>query len=111
MSERENGVCVWCGRRPWSQQQTVEHLCPRSRGGVSEPANLLLACAGCNRRRRSRSAAAYAAERAREGAAPEFERLGRALVELRASSRRAHRDYAHRELRHLPAAAAQSPSG
>jgi 5-methylcytosine-specific restriction endonuclease McrA len=104
ISERDGGRCLWCGATPWPRDRSVEHLCRRSRGGAGEGANLALACRRCNRDRRSRSASAFARERREEGMEPDFPRLRDLLERLAASGRRAHRDYAARELRHLPSA-------
>jgi 5-methylcytosine-specific restriction endonuclease McrA len=59
--ERDGPHCVWCGRRPWPRDLTLEHLLPRSRGGHGTPENLTPACRRCNRERRSRPVAAYVA--------------------------------------------------
>lgn len=37
---RDGGICVWCGREPWSADVTAEHLLPRSRRGRTMPENL-----------------------------------------------------------------------
>lgn len=107
--ERDGAHCLWCGAEPWHEDLSVEHLCPRSRGGITEEENLAVACRRCNRRRRSRSAASYAGERAVAGANPDFGLLERLLRRLAGSERRAMRAYAVRELRHLPAARARVP--
>jgi hypothetical protein len=41
---------------------------------------------------------------------PDFARLRELLEQLLGSERRAHREYAERELRHLPAAEATAPA-
>lgn len=106
IADRDGGLCLWCGRAPWPSDRSLEHICPRSRGGAGESANLALACRRCNRDRRSRSVASFARERLLAGEQPDFERIEAAMDELRDSPRRAHRSYAQTELRHLPAARA-----
>ena len=66
--------------------------------------NLALACGRCNRQRGSRSASAYARSRAEQGLDPDFGWLEVLLRVMLASDRRAIREYAETELRHLPAA-------
>lgn len=51
--------CYFCGDRfsdARNGSATVDHLVPESRGGTHELANLVLACAVCNRRKRAMSA-------------------------------------------------------
>jgi hypothetical protein len=99
--ERDGRACVWCGREPWERDMTVEHVLPRSRGGRSEPDNLVLACRRCNRRRRSKAVAAWLRELAAAGHAPRLDLVTRALDRMAASDRPAHRAYAARQRRHL----------
>lgn len=52
--------CVYCNNRVWfldahdamynpqKSRATVDHAMPKSRGGLNDDANLLLACAACN---------------------------------------------------------------
>lgn len=47
--ERDRGQCVTCGSNELIQ---YDHLVPPSMGGESEPGNVRLVCAGCNRRQR-----------------------------------------------------------
>lgn len=42
-------TCVYCGRR--NVDMTVDHFVPRSQGGPDVLANLMTACAECNRRK------------------------------------------------------------
>ena len=45
--EKWNRTCAYCGAKDVPLE--VEHIIPRSRGGVSSPGNLTLACVPCNR--------------------------------------------------------------
>ena len=99
--ERDGEACVWCGRELWRRDLSLEHLCPRSRGGSTEEENLLVACRTCNRARRSKSPAAFARQREREGFAPRWAVIKAGLQRLSDSARRLHRDYAAEQLRHL----------
>ena len=96
--ERDGPHCVWCGRRPWPRDLTLEHLLPRSRGGHGTPENLTPACRRCNRARKSRPVAAYVRELADAGREPRVETLVCALERLATSPRPAERDYGARQL-------------
>jgi len=99
--ERDGPACVWCRRRLWRRDLTLEHVVPRSRGGHMTPENALVACRACNRRRGSKPVDAYVRELLREGADVDLPRLRTALTRLAHSDRRAHRDAAARQLRRL----------
>jgi HNH endonuclease len=101
IAERDGRACVWCGREPWERDLTVEHVLPRSRGGRTEPDNLLLACRRCNRRRRSKALGAWLRELSAAGHAPRLDLVTRALDRMATSARPAHRAYAARQRRHL----------
>jgi len=45
--ERQYGLCYWCGAE-LSDRYTVDHILPRSRGGLDSPENTVLACRSCN---------------------------------------------------------------
>jgi 5-methylcytosine-specific restriction endonuclease McrA len=56
LSEAQNHRCCWCGKRlvesgPRDDRPTFEHAIPLSRGGEDTPANIVIACYGCNQRR------------------------------------------------------------
>ncbi|MEU0164969.1 RNA-guided endonuclease IscB [Streptomyces iakyrus] len=71
---RWGGTCAYCGA--FAVPLNVEHLRPRSRGGSHRIANLVLACAPCNRAKGSKPARAFLADRA--------DRLAVILPQLRA---------------------------
>jgi hypothetical protein len=91
--ERDGGRCVWCSNASWERDRTLEHLLPRSRGGRSGEDNLLPACRACNKARRSRSAAAYARQRADQGRTVDIDLLLAGLDRLAAHGTPAERDY------------------
>lgn len=41
-------VCPYCQKEFSLSKATIDHLIPRSRGGVSEPYNLVWTCKRCN---------------------------------------------------------------
>lgn len=98
LTERDGGLCVWCGRAPWPSDLTAEHLLPRSRGGRGDPENLALACRTCNRRRRSRPVAAYVLARRRAGEQTSVELVTGALRRLASSPSPVHAGYGARQL-------------
>ena len=50
VAERAGGRCEYCltPARVATQSFSVEHILPWSKGGPTQPANLALACQGCN---------------------------------------------------------------
>lgn len=53
---RDGYCCVYCGRRPRSDELTIDHVIPRSRGGESSWDNCVTACLQCNARKADRTA-------------------------------------------------------
>jgi 5-methylcytosine-specific restriction endonuclease McrA len=98
---RDGGTCVWCGRAPWRADLTAEHLLPRTRHGHGMAENLALACRRCNKRRRTRSVAAYVRAQREAGERPRLDLLQAALARLSQSASRRHAEYARRELQLL----------
>jgi hypothetical protein len=41
-----NGACAYCGCQP--EKVTLDHVIPKAKGGTTDRANLVPACAGCN---------------------------------------------------------------
>lgn len=95
---RDGGVCVWCGRQPWTGDLTAEHLLPRSRRGHTLPENLAVACRSCNKRRRTKPVVAYVRSQRAGGYEPRMDLLGSALERLSRSESPAHAEYARRQL-------------
>ncbi len=52
---RDRHTCQYCGERPGTEELTVDHVLPRSRGGRSEWENCVLACTSCNARKANRT--------------------------------------------------------
>ncbi|MBV8988225.1 MAG: HNH endonuclease [Solirubrobacterales bacterium] len=98
---RDGGICVWCGRQPWREDLTAEHLLPRARQGHGVADNLAVACRACNKRRRTRSIAAYLRAQLEVGETPRVDLLRHALERLSRSASRRHADYGRRELQLL----------
>jgi 5-methylcytosine-specific restriction endonuclease McrA len=54
---RDRFTCQYCGARPGPEELTIDHVTPRSRGGVSSWYNCVLACVPCNTRKANRTPA------------------------------------------------------
>jgi 5-methylcytosine-specific restriction endonuclease McrA len=52
---RDKHQCQYCGSRPERRDLTLDHVLPRSRGGVDSWENLVLACAHCNVKKSNRT--------------------------------------------------------
>ncbi len=52
---RDHNRCQYCGARPNMDDLTIDHVLPRSKGGVSTWENCVLACLRCNRRKSNRT--------------------------------------------------------
>jgi 5-methylcytosine-specific restriction endonuclease McrA len=55
--KRDRYTCQYCGLQPGPEELTVDHVVPRSRGGVSSWENCVLACVECNKRKADRTPA------------------------------------------------------
>lgn len=49
--KRDRYTCQYCGKRPGTEELTIDHVLPRARGGVSSWTNCVLACLPCNARK------------------------------------------------------------
>jgi len=48
---RDHSECQYCGHVLQTSEYTLDHVVPRSKGGVSSWLNLVLACVRCNKRK------------------------------------------------------------
>ena len=53
--KRDHYTCQYCGLQPGPEELTVDHVLPRSRGGISTWENCVLACVACNSRKANRT--------------------------------------------------------
>lgn len=49
--KRDKMTCQYCGAQPGSEELTVDHIVPRSKGGLTTWENCALACTDCNRKK------------------------------------------------------------
>jgi 5-methylcytosine-specific restriction endonuclease McrA len=63
IAARDHHACVYCGATAASSgaHLHLDHLTPRSAGGLDVASNLVLACRSCNSRRQARTLAQWAA--------------------------------------------------
>lgn len=52
---RDRHTCQYCGHRPPVDELSIDHVVPRSRGGISTWTNCVLSCLRCNRRKGNRT--------------------------------------------------------
>ncbi len=45
---RDNNICQYCGRKFPTNELSLDHIIPRSQGGMSTWDNVVCACVGCN---------------------------------------------------------------
>jgi 5-methylcytosine-specific restriction endonuclease McrA len=45
---RDENRCQYCGKRPGSEELTIDHVIPKCQGGKTTWENCVLACTGCN---------------------------------------------------------------
>ena len=62
----QEGYCNGCQEHFEARHLEMDHVTPRAKGGTSHAANLQLLCGNCNRRKGSRTQAAFKAELANE---------------------------------------------
>ncbi|MCS6845817.1 MAG: HNH endonuclease [Caldilineales bacterium] len=52
---RDQYTCQYCGATPGRADLTIDHVLPRSRGGVTEWENVVAACRPCNQHKGNRT--------------------------------------------------------
>lgn len=53
--KRDRYTCQYCGIQPGSEELTIDHVIPRSQGGLTNWQNCVLACIECNARKANRT--------------------------------------------------------
>jgi len=53
--KRDNYTCQYCGCKPGSEELTIDHVLPRSHGGLTTWENCVLACVSCNSKKADRT--------------------------------------------------------
>lgn len=52
---RDKGMCQYCGKGMAPSELTYDHVIPASRGGTTTWENIVVACMGCNQKKRNRT--------------------------------------------------------
>lgn len=52
---RDGFTCQYCGCKPGSEELTIDHVLPKSKGGLTEWTNCALACVSCNAKKANRT--------------------------------------------------------
>lgn len=52
---RDQYTCQYCGGTPARAELTIDHVLPRSRGGVTDWDNVVVACRTCNQKKGNRT--------------------------------------------------------
>lgn len=55
--KRDRYTCQYCHSQPGPEELTIDHVVPRSQGGVSSWENCVLACVECNKKKANRTPA------------------------------------------------------
>jgi 5-methylcytosine-specific restriction endonuclease McrA len=55
VAKRDHYTCQYCGAQPGRESITIDHVVPRSQGGVTCWTNCVAACVGCNARKADRT--------------------------------------------------------
>jgi 5-methylcytosine-specific restriction endonuclease McrA len=53
--KRDRYTCQYCGKKPGTESLTIDHIIPRSRGGLTTWENTVLACVECNSKKANRT--------------------------------------------------------
>ena len=72
VAKRDHHTCQYCGTQPGWEAITIDHIVPRSRGGVSSWTNCVAACEACNARKADRTPDQAGKKLRRRPARPEW---------------------------------------
>ena len=75
VAKRDHHTCQYCGAQPGWDRITVDHVVPRSQGGVSSWTNCVAACEPCNARKADRTPEQAGLHLRRHPARPEWKPL------------------------------------
>jgi 5-methylcytosine-specific restriction endonuclease McrA len=53
--KRDRMTCMYCGLQPGSEELTIDHVKPKSHGGLTTWENCVIACVDCNRKKANRT--------------------------------------------------------
>jgi len=55
LAKRDHHTCQYCGAQPGAEAITIDHVVPRSQGGVSSWTNCVASCVRCNAKKADRT--------------------------------------------------------
>lgn len=84
--KRDRFTCQYCGAQPGPEELTIEHVLPRSRGGLSSWENCVLACVACNKRKADRTPPEARMELRRAPRKPSWRSMARIEPRMRRES-------------------------
>lgn len=84
--KRDRYTCQYCSVQPGPEELTVDHVLPRSRGGISSWENCLLACVECNKRKANRTPEEAGMKPKREAKKPTWRMLAQVQPRQRKES-------------------------
>jgi 5-methylcytosine-specific restriction endonuclease McrA len=71
--KRDDYTCQYCGCCPGSQELTIDHVLPRSKGGETTWLNCVLACLDCNGKKADKNLAEFGKKLLREPFKPKYQ--------------------------------------
>jgi len=80
---RDNNTCQYCGKRFGRTDLNLDHVVPRSRGGLSTWENIVCSCHNCNRRKGGRTPEEARMDLIRRPRRPEWTPFGADMFSLR----------------------------
>lgn len=81
--KRDRYTCQYCGVQPGPEELTIDHIKPKSRGGVSSWENCVLACMPCNKRKADLSVAKAGLKLRKKPRKPSWKALAQINPKLR----------------------------
>jgi 5-methylcytosine-specific restriction endonuclease McrA len=70
--KRDDWTCMYCGKQPGTESLTIDHIVPRSRGGLTTWTNTVCCCTGCNQRKNNRTPEEAGIKLMRQPKKPDF---------------------------------------
>jgi 5-methylcytosine-specific restriction endonuclease McrA len=84
--KRDRYTCIYCGSQPGTEELTIDHVLPKSRGGLSSWENCVLACVECNKRKADRTPDQAKMPLRKQPKKPSWKTLARATPRVRRES-------------------------
>lgn len=84
--KRDRYTCMYCSSQPGTQELTIDHVMPRSRGGISSWENCVLACVSCNKRKADKTPEEARMPLRKQPKKPSWKALARATPRIRRES-------------------------